>query len=394
MRSPGPRPKDLVLVGGGHAHVAVLKLFAMKPLAGARITLVAREALTPYSGMLPGYIAGHYTLEDCHIDLRPLARLAGAELVHDSAIGLDLGARRVIRAAGPPVDYDVLSIDIGSAPGTDPVPGAAEHAIPVKPIGRFVERFHRLAERIADHGGRLRIAVIGAGAGGTELTLSIQHRLDLIMTGKGRAGDRPELHLFTDTAEIMPTHNARSRRKFARILAERGVHVHTDTQVVRVDRGQVVRAHGEAIEVDEVLWVTQAGAPAWPGEAGLDVDDIGFIRVDDCLRSLSHAEVFAAGDIANVVGHPRPKAGVFAVRQGAPLHRNLRRVLLGRQPKPFAPQKQFLSLISTGDRYAVASRGKLALEGRWVWAVKDWIDRRWMRKFIDLGDTETQAHNT
>ena len=208
------------------------------------------------------------------------------------------------------------------------------------------------------------------------------------------AGDRLEFHLFTDMAEIMSTHNPRTRRKFARILAERGVRVHTDSRVVRVAAGRIDCERGATFEVDEVLWVTQAGAPAWPGEAGLDVDDIGFIRVDDCLRSLSHAEVFAAGDIADVVGHPRPKAGVFAVRQGAPLHRNLRRVLLGRQPKPFAPQKQFLSLISTGDRYAVASRGKLALEGRWVWAVKDWIDRRWMRKYIDLGNTEMQGHDT
>ncbi len=290
--------------------------------------------------------------------------------------------------ARPAVGYDVVSIDIGSSPRTDLVPGAAEHVVPVKPIGRFVERWHDVATRILARDGRMRIALVGAGAGGTELTLAIQHRLGRIMAEKGVAGDRFEFHLFTDMAEVMTTHNARVRRKFARILAERGVRVHTDTRVVRVAAGRIECERGETFEVDEVLWVTEAGAQSWPGEAGLDVDDDGFIRVDDCLRSLSHPDVFAAGDIANVAGHPRPKAGVFAVRQGPPLYRNLRRVLLGRQAKPFTPQKRFLSLVSTGAASAVASRGGLALEGRWVWAVKDWIDRRWMRKYIDLPEMD------
>ncbi len=388
MKSRGPVVKDLVLVGGGHSHVAVLKMFAMKPLAGVRITLITREVHTPYSGMLPGYIAGHYALDDCHIDLRPLAQLAGARLYHDSAVRIDLAGKRVICAARPPVGYDVVSIDIGSSPRTDLVPGAAEHVVPVKPIGRFVERWHDVADRLLERSGKLRIALVGAGAGGTELTLSIQHRLGRDMAEKGLAGDRFEFHLFTDMAEVMTTHNARVRRKFARILAERGVTVHTDTRVVRVAEGRIESESGETFEVDEVLWVTQAGAQSWPGNSGLDVDDDGFIRVDDTLRSLSHPDVFAAGDIAHVVGHPRPKAGVFAVCQGPPLHRNLRRILLGKQPKPFTPPHRFLSLVSTGDAYAVASRGPIALEGRWVWAVKDWIDRRWMRKYIDLPEMD------
>ena len=388
MKSQGPIVKDLVLVGGGHSHVAVLKMFAMKPLSGVRITLITREVHTPYSGMLPGYIAGHYALDDCHIDLRPLAQLAGARLYHDSVVRIDLAGKRVICGDRPAVDYDVVSIDIGSSPRTDLVPGAAEHVVPVKPIGRFVERWHDVAERLLAQDGKLRIALVGAGAGGTELTLSIQHRLSRIMAEKGLAADRFEFHLFTEMAEVMATHNARVRRTFARILAERGVIVHTDTSVIRVAEGRIESERGEIFEVDEVLWVTQAGAQSWPGDSGLDVDDDGFIRVDDTLRSLSHPDVFAAGDIAHVVNHPRPKAGVFAVRQGPPLHRNLRRVLIGKQAKPFTPQRRFLGLVSTGDTYAVASRGPIALEGHWVWAVKNWIDRRWMRKYIDLPEMD------
>ena len=376
--------KHLVLIGGGHSHVAVLKGFASNPLAGVRITVVAREVLTPYSGMLPGFIAGHYALDECHIDLRPLCRLAGATLIHDSAVALDLAAKRVTCADHPPVGYDVLSIDTGSAPRTDQVPGAAEHTIPVKPIGRFVAHWNRLGGRLLAAEGEMRIAVVGAGAAGTELTLAIQHRMRRMLAEAGIPGDRARFHLFTDESAIMATHNPRVRRKFVRILAERGVVVHTKSRVVRVAENGIECEGSRFHECDEILWVTEAGAPAWPGASGLDVDADGFIRVDDRLRSVSHPDVFAAGDIAHVVAHPRPKAGVFAVRQGPPLFRNLRRVLAGRPPRSFRPQNQFLAVVSTGDAHAVASRGPFAFEGRWVWNLKDRIDRRWMRRYVDL----------
>lgn len=376
------RPNHLVLVGGGHSHVAVLAGLGAAPPEGVRVTLIARDVLTPYSGMLPGYIAGHYALQDCHIDLRPLAGRAEATLIHDSAVGLDLAARRVTCADHPPLDYDVVSIDIGSAPRTDLVPGAAEHAVPVKPISGFVAHWKALADRLRADGGAATIAVVGGGAGGVELTLAIQHRLRRLLPDRGAPDRRARFHLFTDQPEIMADHNPRVRRKFDRILAARGVAVHTESRVVRVGEGRIECEDESVYAADEILWVIQAGAAAWPGESGLDVDAGGFIRVDDCLRSLSHPEVFAAGDIAHVVNHPRPKAGVFAVRQGPPLLANLRRVLAGEEPRPFVPQERFLSIVSTGDRYAVASRGAFAFEGRWVWRLKDWIDRRWMRRYV------------
>jgi selenide,water dikinase len=379
-----PVVKDLVLVGGGHSHVAVLKRFAMRPLDGVRLTLVTQDVHTPYSGMLPGYIAGHYGLDECHIDLRPLAQLAGARLYHDSVVGLDLAERRVRCAARPAVPYDAVSIDVGSTPATHLVPGAAEHTVPVKPIARFVGRWQKLAERLIEGSGRLRIALVGGGAGGVELSLAIQHRLRGVLAERGLADGRFEFHLIARSAEVMPEYDPRTRGKFARILGERGIRVHASREVVEVRPGVLVFREGAPLEADEILWVTQAAAQPWLAESGLAVDGHGFVAVDDCLRSTSHPEVFAAGDIAAVVDHPRPKAGVFAVRQGRPLADNLRRVLTGHEPKPFRPQRHFLSLVSTGDKYAVGSRNGWAVEGRWVWQVKDWIDRRWMRKYTDL----------
>ena len=379
---PVPVVKDLVLIGGGHTHVAVLKRFGMRPLPGVRLTLIARDVHTPYSGMLPGLVAGHYTFDEVHIDLARLARFAGARLYHQPAVGLDLDRREVHCEGRPPVSYDVVSINVGSTPAFGGVPGAAETAIPVKPISRFVERWTRLRARVLSAEVPVRIGVVGAGAGGVELLLAVQFALGRLLAGSDRPA--PEMHLFGAGGTILPTHNPGARRRLERVLRERGVHRHLGQPVTAVRDGAVVTGDGAAVGLDEVLWVTQAGAPPWPRAAGLAVDDEGFIRVDDTLRSTSHPDVFAAGDVAAVVAHPREKAGVFAVRQGPPLARNLRRVLLGRRPRPFRPQRRFLTLVSTGDRYAVGGRGPWSFEGALAWRLKDWIDRRFMAKYADL----------
>ena len=139
MRAPS-EVKHLVLLGGGHTHVHVLKSLGLKPVPGLRVTLIARDADTPYSGMLPGFIAGHYTHAQCHIELRPLARFAGAHLIHDEAIGLDTAERRVACRVHGPVSYDIVSIDIGSTPHLASIPGALQYATPVKPIDGLAAR--------------------------------------------------------------------------------------------------------------------------------------------------------------------------------------------------------------------------------------------------------------
>jgi selenide, water dikinase len=390
QQGQNPVVRDLVLIGGGHSHVAVLKRFGMKPLPGVRLTLICRDSHTPYSGMLPGLIAGHYTFDEAHIDLGPLARFAGARFYHDEVVGLDLAEQRILCRHRPPVPYDVLSINIGSTPRTDDVAGAAGAVVPVKPISGFLARWRALEERVQSRG-KARVAVVGGGAGGVELVLAAQYRLRHLLGNGGSRGGGLEFHLFADTDDILPTHNRHVRMKFRRVLAERGVVLHLGEPVTAVDAAQLVLRDGSRHAFDEVLWVTAAGAARWLREAGLAVDQQGFVAVDDTLRSRSHPEVFAAGDIAAVLNHPRPKSGVFAVRQGPPLARNLRRALVGEQLKPFAPQRRFLSLISTGDKNAIASRGGWALEGRAMWRLKDWIDQRFVRKYNELPEMATAA---
>jgi len=385
MRTPDqPVLRDIVLIGGGHSHVGVLKRFAMKPVPGVRLTLICRDTHTPYSGMLPGYVAGHYSYDDVHIDLSRLAEFAGARFYRAEAKGIVRNSKRVICNGRPDVPYDILSINIGSSPRVNEVEGASQYAVPVKPITGFNNRWLALLSRIENHEGPLTIGVVGAGAGGVELTLAMQYRLKNELEQRGRDSGQLHFHLFDAADKILPTHNVKVREVFQKTLSERGVKLHLGSPVEKVGEALLRTAAGETLQTDEVLWVTRAGGPAWLEETGLALDEGLFLRVRDTLQVENDDSIFAAGDIANVVNHPREKAGVFAVRQGPPLADNLKRMALGKAPKDFHPQKKWLALISTGDKYAVASRGDMQFDGAMVWRWKDWIDRRFMEKFTDL----------
>ena len=390
LGTPTPIVQDLVLVGGGHSHIAVLKRLGMEPVPGVQLTLVCRDVHTPYSGMLPGLIAGHYSYDQAHIDLRKLAVFSSARFIHDEVINLDPVRKELVFKDRPSIHYDLLSLNTGSTPGTRDVPGAERFAVPVKPIAGFLPRWQALQERVEVLGEDPRIAVVGAGAGGVELTLAMQYRLRNRFAALGKRLD-PVMHIFAATDEILPTHSPGARRRFDRILAGRGVEVHRGSPVAEVTEGGLRTDNGWTGEFHEVVWVTNASAASWLGAAGLATDDRGFVRVDQCLQSVSHPGVYAAGDVAAVDAHPREKAGVFAVRQGPPLEANIRRALWGEPSTPFRPQRQFLSLISTGDQYAVASRSGWSVEGKWVWRWKDWIDRRFMEKYQDLPDMTEKA---
>jgi len=380
MQPAAPVIKDLVLIGGGHAHVSVLKSFGMRPIPGVRLTLISRDTLTPYSGMLPGLIAGHYSINDAHIDLAPLSRFAGARFFRGSVTGLDPERRLIHLEDRPSVSYDLLSINSGSTPTTADVPGAKRFSTPVKPIREFLEHWHNLRDRLDARNGPAKFCFVGGGAGSVELILAAQHAL----TGSSSdssSSDRHRFSLLTADHDILTSHPPSVAKRFRRRLTSRAIDVQTETRIVEVQRDIAVAADGRRFEFDELLWVTHAGAPSWLAECGLEVDDHGFLLIDDELRSVSHPQIFGAGDVATMRNHARPKAGVFAVRQGRPLTENLRRSLLIRPRVRYRPQRHFLTLISTGDRHAVASRGSWSTEGAWVWRWKDRIDRRFMRRF-------------
>ena len=358
--------KQLLLVGGGHSHLAVLKSFGDAPAEGVRLALLSPSRHAFYSGMVPGVVAGHYPPGECRIDLVALAQRAGARFLMDSAAGVDPARREVTTAGGERLRYDVLSLDTGSSAGEPSA--AAEHALRVRPVDPFLAGWERLRESVRK-GEVRRIAVIGGGAAGVEVLLAMRH---------GLAGSAAQFALFSELP-VLAGHGA--RRRIARILGERGVPVHCGREVVAADENGIELDGGEHLEAQAAVWATGAYAPSWIEQSGLATDARGFVAVSDTLQSLSRPEIFAAGDVASVIGAPGPKSGVFAVRQGPVLARNLRRALAGEAPERFRPPSRSLALISCGDRYAVASWGGLALEGAWVWRWKDRIDRRFVERY-------------
>ena len=252
-----------------------------------------------------------------------------------------------------------------------------EHVLPVKPISEFLARWNAFLAR-AEAGEVSEIGFVGGGAGGVELCLAVHHYLATHNLKQVR------VHLFTDGPNVLPEFDEVVRQKFAAVLSDRQIEVHTDFRVASVSASELHAANGQVASLDEIFWVTSAAPHEFLAATDLAVNERGFLATRDTLQVANYPNVFAAGDTAVVDVHPRPRAGVFAVRQGAPLFRNLTRFALGQEPLPFKPQTRFLSLVSTGDKAAVGSRNGMNVSGRWVWWWKDWIDRRFMTRFSDL----------
>ena len=368
--------KRLILIGGGHAHVEVLRRFGVQPQAHVELVLVSPHPEMPYSGMLPGWIAGHYTRGDCHIDLARLARFARCRWLRTACNGVNADARLVFCENGQSLPFDLVSVDIGSRSPALETPGAVEHALSVKPIDRFMATWEEICRMAAAGHAPRHIAMVGAGAAGTEVVLSMQHRLREIAPAL-----QPEFELIGDGPDLLSGHNASARTILKRVLEARGVRLRSNSLVERVEHGRLQLHDGSAISTELIVWATGASPALWPRSVGLATDERGFILVNAALQSVSHPAVFAAGDIATVRNHPRPKSGVFAVRAGPPLERNLRLALQDLPPIAWQPQRHALALISTGDRHAIASHGNFALQGDWVWRWKNRIDRRFMRRY-------------
>jgi selenide,water dikinase len=343
--------KQILLVGAGHAHAVVLRGLAGKPAYGARVTLVSPAAKQLYSGMLPGVVAGHYRRHQAEIDVGRLAEAAYVEFVEGEVAALDARRRVATLADGREIAYDVASLNAGSRPEIS-VPGAAEHALPVKPFDRFVREL-RLAPRIAIGGG---------GAAGAELAMALRHRGCAVTLYS-------ESSAFDDGLE----------RRVTGALRSRGVDFRPGHAITAIEPGPVVVSGPARQDFDLVIWATGAAPLPWLARTGMHTDGRGFLLVDPTLRSVSHPEVFVAGDCATVEGARHPKSGLYSVRHGEVLAVNLRKSIVGEPLKAYRPQKRGLVLLSCGGRRAIAARGGWSAEGWWVWRWKDWIDRRWVK---------------
>ena len=369
-----PLTRDLVLIGGGHAHALVLRKWGMSPLPGARLTVINPGLTAPYSGMLPGFVAGHYQREELDIDLVKLARFAGARVVIGAATGIDIAARQVHVPGRPPITYDVASVDVGITSDMPDLPGFADHAVPAKPLGAFAKTWD--AFRAGE--GPAHIAVIGGGVAGVELVLAMAHSL--------RARGRLAQATLIDNAHALQAIGSKARAKLRTALTEHAVTLLEGVEIASIEPDHIRLADGREVLSDFTTGAAGARPYDWIAETGLELHN-GFISVDQNLQS-SDPAVFAAGDCAHLSHAPRPKAGVYAVRQAPVLFDNLCAVLSGEDLRPYKPQKDYLKLISLGERSALAERHGRTLSGSLMWRWKDHIDQRFMTKFRELPEME------
>lgn len=366
--------KRLVLLGGGHAHVGVLADLAARPLHFWEVHLVSPYRRQIYSGMLPGWIAGHYSIESCAIELDALAERAGVTFHNTMGVELDPIRNQLRCANGETMDFDQLSVDTGSMPTIDDLPGCMQHALPIRPIEEFIAKWPDLASRIQKHHGCFDLAILGGGPAGVELAFAIQHHA---ATQKW-----PQLRVTLVGTDALPMQGmpVGLRQRAMKLLERRGILWQGQRRAIRIDAGAIGFENGDALQFNESLVVTGAAAPTWAKSSGLATDERGFIRVGPTLQSVSHPQVFAAGDVASYQD-ARPKSGVYAVKAGPALARNLRAKCEGHELENWQPQTRALYLISTGRRHALGVHGRWTFGGNWVWYWKDWIDRRFLRRF-------------
>lgn len=371
-----PFKKDLVLVGGGHSHVQVIRMLAMKKaLRGIRATLISDESSVCYSGMLPGCLAGLYRPDEMEMELRPLCTWAGIRFIRARVAGLDPSIRQVFFEDGrAPVAYDALSINIGSIPRGMNTPGVRDHAVPTRPLGRLLRRVHRFEANHRADGQPLRIVIAGGGAAGAELAFAMHARW-------GERFAPVRITLVESQSTVLTGHNPRVAGIIMRYLEEKGITCLTGQRVAGVDETGVHFEDHPSLPCDFLLWATGGSPPDLLANTNLDTSETGFIRVRPTLQVMAYDNVFAAGDCIEFPSRSLPKSGVYAVREGPVLARNIHAWLEQRALVPYRPQPSALALLMTGTRNGVASRRHVSLHGPWVWRLKDWIDRRWMRKF-------------
>lgn len=390
--SSGPR---VLLVGGGHAHVQVLRAMMMRPWPEARVTVVLDTPVAIYSGMVPGFVARQYRASELEIDVVPLARRAGAEVVLDAAVGLDPAARRVLLESRPPLAYDFVSFDIGSTVAGLDLPGVREHACATRPISRLVAEIESVSAAFlaGNRSRRFEVVVAGGGAGGVELAFTLRERLLRDQEADAGGPARPlRVTLLQAQAEILPGFPRSLARRASRHAEARGIPIRTGTEVAEAAAGRVVLRGGESLPADALVWAVGAGSRETLRDSALALDERGFVLVRPTLQTVSDDRVFAVGDCATLADWPgTAKAGVYAVRQGPYLAENLRRAAAGRTLRRYRPQPDFLTLLNLGDGQALGAKWGLSFEGWWVMRWKDRIDRRFMEKFQALDEADATS---
>jgi selenide,water dikinase len=373
--------KHLVLIGGGHSHALLLKQWAQAPVKDVKISIINPGNRAAYSGMLPGYIAGHYSLPELQLNMETLARKSGAQFIQSAVTHIDTSLQSVQLKSGDTVTYDIASIDIGITTSLKNLSGFSEFGIAAKPLDHFAQCWQQFLQEVKQGSKRPQVAILGGGVAGAELALAMAYALRNI----------PETTIdLIDRSEILSEMHPRTRQIVLQKLKAYPIRLHSETTILRLSENHVHIQQGTVEEsaIPSSFTLSAAGARPyeWLQSLGSDTNPFqlheGFICVDTYLRS-TDPKIYAVGDCAHMTATPRPKAGVYAVRQAPILYKNLVAELQEKpeQRQAYQPQKDYLKLMSLGEKKAVADKLGIQFSGKWVWNLKNRIDQKFMSQF-------------
>lgn len=369
--------KRLVLAGGGHAHLFTLSRLDAFRQAGIAVTCVAPSPFLAYSGMGPGMLSGRYALEELRFDIAamlqaPSPGATGQAFVQGRVAAIIASEKKLVLEDGRELAYDALSCAVGSVADA-PFPVAGDDVYAVKPIENLLAARSAIESRAAA-GDAARVLVAGGGAAAFEVAGNVLGLLTRLGVKK------PHVTVVAGHG-LLPGWPGRARRLACASLTGRGATILCD-RVARYDRGRATLAGGDALSCDVLLVATGTRPPELLARSGLSLTPDGGLDVNAFLQSPLFPEIFGGGDCARFAPRPLPRAGVYAVRQGPILCANLLAALTGGALTPFRQTgTNYLALLNSGDGRAILRKGPFVFQGRWCMALKDWIDRRFMRSF-------------
>jgi NADH dehydrogenase FAD-containing subunit len=370
--------KHLVLVGGGHAHMMVLLRLGEFTGRGHRVTLVSSSDHHFYSGMGPGLLSGIYEPQQVWFNIRKMAEDRGAEFIEDDAVRIDPVRRLIILGSGREVNFDVASFNTGSQVPLEPLAAQPDGIITVKPIINLYRARREIIAEIAQRD--LQIAVVGGGPAGVEIAANLwrlirkkPHRADILLVGGGKIlGEFPE-KVCTIALDS---------------LQKRAITVMEGTRAQAAEDGNLLLSNGTILRCDFIFMAVGVKPTPLFADSGLPTGEDGGLLVNPFLQSTAHPELFGGGDCISLSGNPLAKVGVYAVRQNPVLFHNLMAALEGGSLQPFRHVGEYMLIMNMGDGTGIVWKKNRVWDGRLAFLLKDFIDRRFMRKFQVSGERD------
>ena len=368
---------DIVLLGAGHTHAHIIRMWRMQPIPQTRLTCISDHTVATYSGMLAGTLAGDYQPDDMEIDLLRLCASCGVRFIHGKVEGHDVEGQRLLLKNRPAVNYDLLSVGIGSRPT---LPPGGEQGLSIKPMQTFLPRLRAtIDDTLSQTSDKpLQIAIGGGGASGVEIAFCLQQFFKTYYADS----TPPSITLVDGDEQVLADMPPRTQKLANRELQRRGIQLRLNSRIVKVEANRkLLFEDGQQWQPDIILWATSAKPPALLRRLELPLDERGFLLTRNTLQSTGSDRVFAVGDTGTVEGEQYAKAGVYAVRQGPPLWENLHSKIKKEPLLKWKPQSTFLTLLNTGDRQAILSYKGFSFHAGWCWRLKNRIDTKFMAMY-------------